>query len=383
MKKLFRKRESEVFDDHYGLTGFSFSPLHVILINSDGTKFSVFNRYISSSFIADKPLISHVETETQEIKILQPLEQYEFLQMKLELETSGFKIIKIHILPDTELRFGLVCVSADSRRVKMVLVAKNQIADCVTIPSLNAARNQTRVSGLGDIENVEILAKDATGNLIILTGTNCHYLFNLKADTIQMTTSSRFESPISPDITRCFSCLNEDKFVFICSKVSDNEETEIEIQLTPIISSQKFGETTFFRLAKRPDFFLVDVKLSDNELYLLFVAADRSLSIKSRLVRYKLNHWSPPKAIERSLFNAAHDELDLTNIFYKMSLSTVNIALAGRDSVLILKKSEWSKTSNIVTNTVGYKYVNHIKIDEFGIFLSHAMDCYLTTWNIL
>ena len=42
MKKLFRKRESEVFDDHYGLTGFSFSPLHVILINSDGTKFSVF-----------------------------------------------------------------------------------------------------------------------------------------------------------------------------------------------------------------------------------------------------------------------------------------------------------------------------------------------------
>ena len=303
--------------------------------------------------------------------------------MKLELETSGFKIIKIHILPETELRFGLVCVSIDSRRVKIILVSKSQIADCITIPSLNTRTDQTRVIELEDIENIEILSKDATGDVIVLTGTNCHYLFNLKTDKIQMTTSSRFPSPISPDITRCFSCLTDNNFVFICSKVSDNDETEIEIQLTPILNFQQFGDKTCFRLAKRADFFLVDVKLSDNQLYLLFVAADRSLSIKSRLVRYNFNTCRLPRAIESSVFDPDHDELDLTNIFYKLSLSTVNIALAGRDSVLILKKSDWSKTSNIVTNTVGYKYVNHIKLDEFGIFLSHAMDCYLTCWNIL
>ena len=74
-----------------------------------------------------------------------------------------------------------------------------------------------------------------------------------------MTTSSRFQTPISPDITRCFSCLNENSFIFICSKVSDNEETEIEIQLMEISTSHQFGETTFFRLEKRADFFLVDV----------------------------------------------------------------------------------------------------------------------------
>ena len=317
----------------------------------------------------------------QEIQIRQPLEQYEFLQMKLELETNGYKIVKIHILPDTELRFGLVCVSDNSHRVKVILVSKNQIADCVTIPDLDAATDQSRVFGVGDIENIEILSKDAYEDIIVLTGTNCHYLFHLKTDKIQLTTSSRFPTPISPDITRCFSCLNENNFIFICSKVSDNEETEIEIQLMNISKSFQFGETTFFRLEKRADFFLVDVKLSDDELYLLFVAADRSLSIKSRLVRYKLNTWCLPRAIE--VLQPGNDELDLTNIFYKLSLSTVNIALAGRDSVLILKKSDWSKTSNIVTNTIGYKYVNHIQIDEFGIFLSHAMDCYLTCWNIL
>ena len=319
----------------------------------------------------------------QEIQIRQPLEQYEFLQMKLELETSGYKIIKIHIIQDTELRFGLVCVSIDSHRVKVILVSKNQIADCVTIPNLDASTDESRVFEVGDIENIEILSKDAYEDIIVLTGTNCHYLFHFKTDKIQMTTSSRFPTSISPDITRCFSCLNENSFIFICSKVSDNEETEIEIQLMEISTSHQFGETTFFRLEKRADFFLVDVKLSDDELYLLFVAADRSLSIKSRLVRYKLNTWCLPRAIESPVLQPGNDELDLTNIFYKLSLSTVNIALAGRDSVLILKKSDWSKTSNIVTNTIGYKYVNHIQIDEFGIFISHAMDCYLTSWNIL
>ena len=319
----------------------------------------------------------------QEIKIRQPLDQYEFLQIKLELETNGYKIVKIHILPDTELRFGLVCVSADSHRVKVILVSKNEIADCVTIPNLDAPTEQTIVFGVGDIENIEILSKDAYEDVIVLTGTNCHYLFHFKVDKIQMTSSSRFPMPISPDETRSFSCLNENCLIFICSKVNDNEETEIEIQLIEISSCHQFGETTFFRLEKRADFFLVDVKLSDDELYLLFVAADRSLSTKSRLVRYKLSTRCLSRAIESPALHPGNDELDLTNIFYKLSLSTVNVALAGRDSVLILKKSDWSKTSNIVTNTIGYKYVNHIQIDEFGIFLSHAMDCYLTSWNIL
>ena len=128
------------------------------------------------------------------------------------------------------------------------------------------------------------------------------------------------------------------------------------------------------------DFFLADAKLWEFDgiklVLLLFTAADRTTQgTGSRLVFYKIEQTVPASF---EFFT----QTEWKQVYYRIQVSRHHICLAGRDSVHLISNPT-SRGRNILTNTVGYKYVNLLKLDEFGLFLSHSRDLYLTSWTFL